>query len=208
MKLLWCFILFISFNGISQQDTIINGDTLKYRIYYGVDVRTSGFCDSCIVEEGGMHDGLKQGPWKKYYPNGSLRLIGDYVNDLPDGNYILFYENGNIKEKGTNLMRRYRGELLRYYESGCLKYKGNFRDNGREHGTQTHYYDNCDTLAGHGQIKYVFKANNGVPAVGTAYRYYPNGDVKEEIVYKENGQIKSKESFAPVNALDEHTNEE
>jgi len=44
---------------------------------------------------------LMNGIHKKYYKNGLLKEITNYIYGRPTGLYLLFYENGNLKTKGN-----------------------------------------------------------------------------------------------------------
>jgi antitoxin component YwqK of YwqJK toxin-antitoxin module len=66
-----------------------------------------------------------------------------------------------------------------------LEYEANYNDNGKEDGKVKFYYPN-------GQVEFEYQASNGRPT-GKAMRYYENGDIKEIIVYGEDGQVISSE---------------
>jgi antitoxin component YwqK of YwqJK toxin-antitoxin module len=51
------------------------------------------------TEEGKYIIGLKDGIWKSYYPDGTLKFKGNFVQGNPDGKQTLYFENGNIKEE-------------------------------------------------------------------------------------------------------------
>lgn len=199
MRLVLFIALLLSFNGLSQRDTIIGRDTIQYFYVYGADRPGSRFCDKCLIEEGGMKDNRKEGTWKKYYANGQVRIVGTYQNNYPNGPYELYYENGVIKEKGTFFRRLYRDSLKRYYKSGCLRYIGHFNQAGREHGLQTYYKDNCSDDMEKGQLDHVYRAKNGTPSIDTVYTYYPNGDVLEIAWRKKGGEIIKETIFDRVN---------
>jgi hypothetical protein len=46
-----------------------------------------------------LKNGIKQGSYKAYYPNGTLKVSGRYKNDLQQGRWKLFDENGNPSEE-------------------------------------------------------------------------------------------------------------
>lgn len=41
--------------------------------------------------------GLKQGPWKTFYPSKKLKSEGSYKNNKPLGVFTVFFENGKLK---------------------------------------------------------------------------------------------------------------
>jgi uncharacterized protein len=56
-------------------------------------------------EQGKYILGLKDGPWKAYYPDGKLRFKGSYIQGNPEGQHYYYYEDGKLKEE-------------QYYQSG------------------------------------------------------------------------------------------
>jgi antitoxin component YwqK of YwqJK toxin-antitoxin module len=72
-------------------------------------------------------DDKKNGPYKRFYLSGTLREMGQNVNDMEEGEWKYFKPNGTlIKEcsyKGGNLIGNYR----EYYEDGQLKVEGAYR---------------------------------------------------------------------------------
>jgi antitoxin component YwqK of YwqJK toxin-antitoxin module len=46
--------------------------------------------------------GLKQGLWKKYFPNTKvLDYEGNFVNDIPEGDFTYYFRNGKVKARMT-----------------------------------------------------------------------------------------------------------
>src|SRR5512145_3400788 len=69
---------------------------------------------------------LKQGYWKKSYPNGKLMYKGYFKNNKPVGEMRRFFESGSVK---AILNYDNNGEYARarlYYEGGQLAARGNF----------------------------------------------------------------------------------
>lgn len=54
------------------------------------------------LEEGGYIDerGRKQGHWKAFYADGSLKHEGDYRDGERTGNWIYYYPDGKVEQKG------------------------------------------------------------------------------------------------------------
>lgn len=44
-------------------------------------------------------NGLKQGAWKKFYPNQKVRYQGTFKDGKPVGEMVRFYENGSVQAK-------------------------------------------------------------------------------------------------------------
>ena len=51
------------------------------------------------TEKGSFKAGLKDGVWKEFYADGTLKFEGSYVQGSPNGKHKLYYENGKIKEE-------------------------------------------------------------------------------------------------------------
>jgi len=49
-----------------------------------------------IVDE----EGTKEGEWREYYLDGTLRSIGTYVKGKPVGNWKYYFENGKLESEG------------------------------------------------------------------------------------------------------------
>lgn len=159
-------------------------------IYYGKDQPSKGFPDSGKISEGPFVNDRKNGVWVLYYNDGSTpKTKGTYVNNRPDGPFVKYYPNGEVKAEGTFNKRFYVDSLKRYNENGVLTYEGNHNSTGGESGNIKYYYDN-------GNLRFEYNADNGSPK-GKATRYWPNGDVKEEIVYGADGKVKKTSGEIP-----------
>jgi antitoxin component YwqK of YwqJK toxin-antitoxin module len=143
---------------MAQKETLNQKDEqgLKqgYWIFYGKDFPEKGFCDSCKIEEGNYLNDRKDGIWTFYHMNDTIpRLMGTFVNGRPDGNYKKFYANGKIAEEGNYHIGKQIGLFKTYYQSGCLARQKYFDNNGREYGTVTYYFDDCNQELAAGTIK-------------------------------------------------------
>lgn len=151
-------------------------------IFLGKDQPEKGYPDDGKISEGPFKDDRKNGEWTMYYKDGvTPKTKGVFVNNRPNGAFIRYHQNGQIKEVGTFSKRKYSDSLQRFNEKGIKIYDAKYDESGKESGTVTHYHDN-------GKPEFVYTAKQGVPT-GKAYRYWPNGDVKEELVYDEDGSI-------------------
>ncbi|PKR82205.1 hypothetical protein CW751_02415 [Brumimicrobium salinarum] len=151
-------------------------------IFYGKDQPEKGFPPEGKISEGPFKNDRKNGVWILYFNDGETpKLEGTYVNNRPNGSFVKYHPNGKIKEQGTFEKRFYSDSLKRFNEEGILIYEGNYDETGQENGTVKYFHDN-------GNPEFVYEAKNGVPT-GKATRYWPNGDVKEEIVFGEDGKV-------------------
>ena len=89
-----------------------------------------------------------------YNIDGLEENIGFIKNGLFEGEYILFYPNGNVKEKSFFKYGWPEGEEILYHEYGKLKEINNWK-NGRYHGPQIEYDD-----FGLGKIDVIHKKND------------------------------------------------
>ncbi len=54
-----------------------------------------------IEMQGKLVNDKNEGEWKYYLPDGTLQTIGIYVNDLPESTWTWFYQDGKIFEQGN-----------------------------------------------------------------------------------------------------------
>ncbi len=54
-----------------------------------------------LAEKGDFNYGLKDGEWRSWYENGSLKTIIDWKSGLKHGVYISYDQEGELKESGT-----------------------------------------------------------------------------------------------------------
>ena len=103
-----------------------------------------------VVAEGIIDtSGSKQGAWKKYYPSGSLRGVGNYLNNKHVGDWVYYYEDGKIEQVGKyDDKGKAQGVWKWYYpcyapcnkDFGTLKKIENYKGNKLE-GETTEYND-------------------------------------------------------------------
>ncbi|HZH86705.1 MAG TPA: hypothetical protein VFD77_05265 [Brumimicrobium sp.] len=166
---------------INQKD--INGKKQGKWVYFGKDQPEKGYPMEGKISEGPFNDDRKHGKWIMYFNDGETpKTEGEYVNNRPNGPFVKYHPNGKIKEQGVFNKRVYSDSLKRFNEEGILIYSSNHDETGKESGTVQYFHDN-------GNPEFIYEAVNGVPT-GKATRYWPNGDVKEEIVYGSDGMVK------------------
>lgn len=176
-------------NGANKEEPVeplnqVDENGLKQGVwvYFGKDQPEKGYPMDGKISEGGFLDDRKDGVWIIYFKDGvTPRTQGTFKNNRPNGPFIKYHQNGQIKEQGTFSQKKYVDSLARFNAEGTKTYQASFNESGNEDGTVTYYHDN-------GQPELIYTANNGKPN-GKATRYWPNGDVKEEIVYAEDGSI-------------------
>lgn len=151
-------------------------------IIFGRDEPQKGYPNDGKIYEGYYKDDRKNGKWTVYYKDGiTPKLIGEYKNNRPNGKFQKFYPNGELKEEGTFDGQSYVDTLKRFNIHGILIYKANYNKSGKESGKVSYIYDN-------GNPEFIYFAFNGTPN-GRATRFWSNGEVKEDILFDENGSI-------------------
>ena len=78
--------------------------------------------------------GLFQGPIAVYYPDGTLKLEGQYDNNITVGQWKSYYPGGKLKEIVLMADNAENGPFEEYYENGKIKAKGNYLDGPDENG--------------------------------------------------------------------------
>lgn len=93
-----------------------------------------------VKSEGTYMNGMKNGEWKTYYPNGNLKFDGKYRLGQIDGFWNIYYENGNLHSHGQFEDCQRISLWNHFYEdrSNALKYEGGYA-NGKKTGTWKSY---------------------------------------------------------------------
>jgi antitoxin component YwqK of YwqJK toxin-antitoxin module len=149
-------------------------------VFLGKDQPEKGFPYNGKIEEGTFKNDRKEGRWIFYYNDGMTPKTEEvFIDNRPNGEFIKYFPNGQIKERGTFSHMKYSNKLTRYNEKGIKIFEATFNDQGNEEGLVQHFYDN-------GNLELEYTAKNGIPS-GKVTRYWPNGDIKQIIVFDENG---------------------
>lgn len=173
---------------VDQTDLEINQKDERGRkqgkwIFFGKDQPNKGFPLDGKISEGPFKNDRKEGRWIMYHFDGKTpKIEGDYINNRPNGSFIKYHPNGKVEEIGFFNARFYTDSLRRYNEEGTLIYSTSYNEVGQESGSVKYFYDN-------GKPEFVYEAKNGKPS-GKAIRYWANGDVKEEIIFNDDGSVK------------------
>ncbi len=129
-----------------------------------------------------------------YYPDGTIKSTGGYVDGMKEGTHRYYDNEGNIE--GAEIYSRgektaegiidekgdYQGLWKLYYETGELKAEGEF-ENSERIGEWTFYHRN-------GEIQHRAKYAEGLPQ-GRWTWYFDNGNLRREEYYrrgKEDGE--------------------
>jgi len=66
-----------------------------------------------------------------FYPDGQLRMEGEYKNGQKDGHWISYYNNGNPWSEGFYKEGRNEGKTTTWHENGKKYYEGFYKNNER-----------------------------------------------------------------------------
>ena len=130
-------------------------------------------------------NGVLDGEFKVYYPNGNLQGEVTYKNGEMNGEYKEYNENKNIRLSGNYKNNLQDGEWKSYLEDGTLESIVNYKD-GELNGLKEDYYKN-----GNVWIRQEFK-NNDLDGVYEVY--YENGNPQLKAKIK-NGQTVEEQRF-------------
>lgn len=79
------------------------------------------------VFQGNMKDGKKSGSGTSYYDDGNTQYVGDFSNDVFEGNGKMYYDKSNVlKYNGAFSNGEYSGKGIQYDQKGNLLYTGDF----------------------------------------------------------------------------------
>ncbi|MFR8991978.1 MAG: toxin-antitoxin system YwqK family antitoxin [Fusobacterium sp.] len=130
-------------------------------------------------------NGVLEGEFKAYYPNGNLQGEVNYVNGEMNGDFKEYHENKKIRLSGSYKNSLQEGEWKFYLEDGTLESIINYKD-GELHGIKEDYYKN-----GNVWTRQEFK-NNDLDGVYEVY--YKNGNLQLKAKIK-NGQTIEEQRF-------------
>lgn len=69
-------------------------------------------------EIGTYRSGLRNGKWKSYYPDGTLRFEGDFIDDNMNGFVAWYWADGKVRESGSYLNGSRQGDWNYFNEDG------------------------------------------------------------------------------------------
>ena len=134
---------------------------------------------------GNYKNGVLDGEFKAYYPNGNLQGEVTYKNGEMNGEFKEYHENKNIRLSGSYKNSLQEGEWKSYLEDGTLETIVNYKD-GELNGLKEDFYKN-----GNVWTRQEFK-NNDLDGVYEVY--YENGNPQLKAKIK-NGQTVEEQRF-------------
>ncbi|MEL1244925.1 hypothetical protein AAEO56_11675 [Flavobacterium sp. DGU11] len=96
-------------NGIGGE--LLHSDFLKF------------YLSNQLAESGKFKNGLKEGYWKTWFPNGVLHSKTYWSDGQMDGSYYGYDETGFMVEEGKFKNHRKHGRWINYISKDTLKYK-------------------------------------------------------------------------------------
>jgi len=142
------------------------------------------FLHGKIIGEGIFTDeGLREGLWKEYYPDGKLKATGKYSADKKVGNWKFFYPNGKLEQIGKYIDGNADSLWRWYYPTGKILREETFI-NGLSDGLMTEYANDGEIIT----------SGDYIEGKKEGFWYYVYGDTREEGDYANgmrNGKWKS-----------------
>lgn len=80
-----------------------------------------------------------------FYPDGQLRMEGEYKEGVKDGHWISFYNNGNKWSEGYYTKGINNGKTITWHENGQKYYEGSY-DNGKRSGIWKFWDENGEFI--------------------------------------------------------------
>ncbi|MCD4735398.1 MAG: hypothetical protein K8R53_05110 [Bacteroidales bacterium] len=159
--------------------------------------------------------GFKQGLWKYFYPEGNVRLEGEYKNGLENGYFKEYSKEGDLLSTSKfvdGILLEDVAELAKldikreYYPSGQVKIVASYKDDVPE-GVRREYSPEGEIVKG-----YVFQKGNIVGdgitnkegfRDGPWKEYYFGGGLKAEGVYNQGKKIDEWKFYHPNGELEQ-----
>jgi antitoxin component YwqK of YwqJK toxin-antitoxin module/Tfp pilus assembly protein PilF len=98
------------------------------------------FINGKLAGEGEYKYGDLDGPYKYYFPDGSINTSQFYKKGLLDSTIHSYYYGGQLATEGTYKLGDKTGKWKHYLENGKLEYTEEYVD-GQLHGKKTYYYE-------------------------------------------------------------------
>ena len=144
--------------------------------FFGISIAQSKEIKSDTIFNTIDSAGLKQGFWKKFYPNENIRYTGQFNNNKPIGEFRRYYE-----EKGLQSILIYDEDgkssaVEFYYNNGELAATGKYI--GTEKDGVWKYYSYYGGFLSKEEHYKIGKKN------GASHDYYENGTISQEIIWQ------------------------
>jgi len=174
------------------------GEVIAARIYEQGKKLYEGIIDD---------EGRKQGPWKLFYEDGTLKAQGAYKDDYKVGQWRYFFLGGGIEQQGNYVSGKPQGVWEWYFPDGSTLREEEYL-NGLEDGMSTEYNDTGAVIAegsyidGYKEGTWTY-TNNDHKEVGPYFEGQRNGIWKH--YYLSNDQLSFEGGFENGQANGVHT---
>ena len=120
--------------------------------------------------------GRKQGPWRKYFQNDTLRYKGQFKNDKAIGKFEHYYDDGSLKTIVLHIDESNKSEVKHYYQNGEIAAEGAFIGN-KKNGIWKYfsYYG--------AYLSYAESYKEGEKH-GVSKKYFKNGSITQELSWE------------------------
>ena len=121
-----------SYTKVSSEGKLIEQTTYVNDTIDGIRVLYTEKGDTQIVESYVM--GQFNGPFKAFYENGNLELLGHYETNIMKGKWYKYYDTGELMEIVTFDNNLENGPFVEFYKNGNKKAEGNYENGDNENG--------------------------------------------------------------------------
>ena len=128
-------------------------------------------------------EGIFNGAYQEYYPNGSLLRSANYSNGVLNGREEKYFNSGQLQESINYIQGNFNGKRMVYWTNGILKEQNSFK-NGVLGGDNFYYFSD-------GKLRKSLKFDSNGKRNGLWEDFHPNGQLKLRVKYK-NGDVLSK----------------
>ena len=156
-----------SFDGIPYNGRIYEYDSLS----------------EVLLLEFSVLEGIFNGTYQEYYPDGSLLRSANYSNGVLNGMEEKYFNNGQLQESINYIQGNFNGKRMVYWTNGILKEQNSFK-NGVLGGDNFYYFSD-------GKLRKSLKFDSNGKRNGLWEDFHPNGQLKLRVNYK-NGDVLSK----------------
>ncbi len=119
--------------------------------------------------------GMKQGFWRKNFPDGTPRYEGNFKDDQPEGVFRYFQETGELKMVCFYSDRGTKSHCKGFDAKGNIISDGNYLKQQKD-SVWTYYNEAKQVVAR--------ESYNAGTKINTWFVYYPEGQVSEEMSYQ------------------------
>lgn len=117
------------------------------------------------------NDGLKQGLWKKKYPNGVIRYKGTFKDNIPTGIFLYYYSTSELRVE-KEFFQKEKAAAHFFYKNGELKASGLYINQQKD--STWNYYN-------HDSVLILSEQYRGGKLNGKSITYYDDGSKVYEV---------------------------